>query len=298
MYRGERMNHISSFWFWLRKPQKSKLEQLLETLIIVVPIAFCIRTYFYGLYQVPTGSMETTMLVGERFFADKFTVLFREIQHGDIITFNDPSFPYSNNYFMNIFQRYVWGPSNWTKRVIGVPGDHLKGVVEDGKPVVYLNGEKLDEPYINKYPLLARVESDGLHYRSYNPDFAYEDQPFYQTTKQAVFFGKQLLKRCGMEWEKIPGTPAIEQGYNGDIFEVQLKDGEFWVMGDNRLGSHDSRFWSVGGKPLEGKLIHGKILFRIWSMDSTESWWIIDLIKHPIDFWKKIRWNRCLQFVY
>ena len=292
------MNPIMVFWRWVRKSQKSRWEQVVETLVVVLPIAFCIRTYFYGLYQVPTGSMETTMLVGERFFADKFTILFKGVQRGDIITFNDPSYAYSDNYMMNLFQRYVWGPSNWTKRVIGIPGDHVKGVIEDGHPVIYLNGERLSEPYINKYPLLARVENDGLHYRSYDPEVAYDEQPFYRTDKQSVFFAKQFLKRCNVEWEKIPGSPAIEQGYNGDIFEVTLKENEYWAEGDNRLGSHDSRFWAVGGKPLDGKLIHGKIVFRIWSMDSTESWWIVDLIKHPIDFWKRIRWNRCLQVVY
>ena len=79
---------------------------------------------------------------------NKFTVLFRDLKHGEIITFNDPLYPYSDNYFVNLWQRYVWGPSNWTKRVIGIPGDHIQGKIEDGKPVVYLNGSKLDEPYV------------------------------------------------------------------------------------------------------------------------------------------------------
>ena len=64
-------------------------------------------------------------------------------------------------------------------------------------------------------------------------------------------------------------------------------------MGDNRRGSFDSRGWGV----LKGDLIHGRILFRLWSSDSDESWWILDLIKHPIDFWKRMRWSRCLNVV-
>src|SRR4030095_10404314 len=97
--------------------------------------------------------METTMLVGERFFADKLSYNFRKPYHGEIIAFNDPEFTYAEGYFHNLFHRYVWGPSNWTKRVIGIPGDTIMGCIEDGKPVVYRNGEKLDEAYINKYPL-------------------------------------------------------------------------------------------------------------------------------------------------
>ena len=73
-----------------------------------------------------------------------------------------------------------------------------------------------------------------------------------------------------------------------DEFDVTLGENQFWMMGDNRLGSYDSR----GFGPVESKMIHGKILFRIWSIDSNEGWWIFDLIKHPIDFWKRVRWSR------
>ncbi|MDZ4123965.1 MAG: S26 family signal peptidase, partial [Hydrogenophaga sp.] len=52
-------------------------------IFIILLVIFLIRTFGFGLYQVPTGSMETTMLVGERFFADKFTPLFRPIKQGD-----------------------------------------------------------------------------------------------------------------------------------------------------------------------------------------------------------------------
>src|SRR5579871_884059 len=84
------------------------IKELAGLLIIV----FLIRTFGFGLYQVPTGSMEVTMLVGERFFADKFTILFAKPSRGQIISFNDPLFPYSTNPVVRLFQEYVWGPSN------------------------------------------------------------------------------------------------------------------------------------------------------------------------------------------
>lgn len=74
------INSIKKFWVWIRRPNKSTVAQYIETIVIILPLAFIIRTFFYGLYQVPTGSMETTMLVGERFFADKFTVLFSDLK--------------------------------------------------------------------------------------------------------------------------------------------------------------------------------------------------------------------------
>jgi hypothetical protein len=64
-------------------------------------------------------------------------------------------------------------------------------------------------------------------------------------------------------------------------------------MGDNRLGSKDSRFFG----PIKRNFIHARIIFLIWSLDSDESWWIIDLLKHPIDFWKRIRLGRCLHWI-
>lgn len=281
-------------------------------IVIIVTVVFIIRTFGFGLYQVPTGSMETTMLVGERFFADKLTVWFSPIQRGEIISFNAPQFPYSKNYVKNLWQRYIWGPDNWTKRVIGIPGDHLEGKLEEGKPVVYLNGKKLDELYLNKYPLIdaytrmPNEQSQKLFNNARTMSFSFipnkpwtpEDQPFYGNALQP----KQLiLDRPIAE----PGTPARDSqtGRIVDIFDVTLGEHQYWLMGDNRLGSWDSRWWG----PLNGQLIHGRIKFCIFSLDSLtgdysffdpRGWWIFDLVTHPISFWSKVRWNRCWKFVH
>lgn len=287
------MHFLHKFLAWTRRPNKSTLAQYVETIVVIVPIAFVIRTFGYGLYQVPTGSMETTLLVGERFFADKFTVLFKEIQHGDIIALNSPVYDYSDNYFINLFQRYVYGPENWTKRVIGLPGDHIQGIVEDGRPVVYRNGQKLDEPYLNKYPLLTIYHDGTFYHRSYNASFSYEDQPFYTMDSIDVQLAQRYLAKIGEEQLLMPYTPTIVNGRNVDEFDVHLEPNQIWAMGDNRKGSADSRYFG----PFDKQLIHGKIVFRLYSIDSYDSWAITDLLLHPIDFWKRVRWSRCLQFV-
>jgi signal peptidase I len=319
------------------KKQQQGFFATVREIVVLLLIVFLIRTFGFGLYQVPSGSMETTMLVGERFFADKFTYLFVHPKHGDVIACNSPVFNYSKNPVIRLFQDYVWGPENWTKRIIGVPGDIIKGVIEDGKPVVYRNGEKLNEPYINKYPLIAlwpeniallrqklkeqvipfRIEEQlgpqGLNayidqmiinnvnipWRSYDAAYSFEDQPFYRMEPSEVARDPQ-----GNPYFKVPGTPiapVVSQAekpagsyWNGtDEFYIELGSTQYWVMGDNRLGSQDSRFFG----PLEQRLIHGRILFRIWSLDSYESWWIVDLLKHPIDFWKRMRWSRFFEWV-
>ncbi len=280
---------------WYKRPNKSKLEQYIESIIIILPLAFLIRTYIYGLYQVPTGSMETTMLVGEGFFADKFSYLFRPIKHGDIVTFNDPNFDYSDNYFVNLFQNNVWGPANWTKRIIGVPGDYIQGKIENGIPVLYRNGEKLDEPYLNKFPLLSVFYGNCLLTVSYDQSYSYEDQPFYRMSSADVQLGKRWAETYKQDIMRFPRTPAFDQhGRNVDEFDIHLGPDQYWAMGDNRLGSLDSRFWG----PLARKLIHGKIILRIWSVDTHASWMILDFIKHPIDFWRHVRWRRCLHWMY
>lgn len=291
------MKLCRKMWAWFKRPNKSTFAQYVETFIIILPIAFVIRTYFYGLYQVPTGSMEVTMLVGERFFADKLTVNFSPPQRGDIITFNDPTFEYSDNKFMRLFQRYVWGPSNWTKRVVGQPGDHVKGVIEDGKPVIYINGKKLDEPYVNPHPLIGVYKEGRLppwDLRSYDENVSYEEQPFYSMKQEDVKRAKRIMSHYGHEEMRYPYEPIKgEYGGNRDEYDVQLAHNQYWALGDNRRGSNDSRYFG----PLAAEHIHGKIIWRLISIDSSDSWLIFDILAHPIDFWKRVRWSRFFQRV-
>jgi signal peptidase I len=289
-----------------------------KEIIGLVTLVFLIRTFGFGLYQVPSGSMETTMLVGGRFFADKLSYLFINPKIGDVISFNDPTYPYSSNTLSRLWENYVWGPANWTKRIIGLPGDVMEGRIEDGKPVVYRNGIKLDEPYINKYPLVAlfKVDPSGLYqhmqagcnneemyaytYYSCDPSKPLDAQPFYQINPHKIVIGKD--GKPLMLWPGHPIRPTMTdrvenpQGnvFDGsDVFYITLADDEYWCMGDNRMASHDCRFFG----PIKHSLIHGRILFCIWSLDSDESWFIVDLLKHPIGFWQRVRWHDCLSWV-
>lgn len=319
-----------------KQHKKQSLTSSIVEFCFLLVVVFLIRTFGFGLYQVPTGSMEKTMLVGERFFADKLSYNFRQPRRGEIIAFNDPSFKYSTNPLMKLFQHYVWGPSNWTKRVIGVPGDVIRGVIEDGKPVIYRNGEKIDEPYINGYPLIHvyRKDKEDIYaqlddeiqkasrgyrinqadvdryiaqrlreesmWRTYDSSKPYDQQPFYDLNEDRI-----VLDAQGNPELQIPGVPLESKNLKtvpdetrsnwnrSDVFYIKLGADEYWCMGDNRLGSHDCRFFG----PIKQEEIHGRIIFRIWSIDSDESWWIVDLIKHPINFWQRVRWSRFFQIM-
>ncbi len=261
-------------------------QNIVVQLGVLLGIVFLIRTFLFGLYLVPTGSMETTMLVGERFFADKLTPYFRPFKRGEIIAFDAPKFAYSDNSVKRIWQKYVWGPDNWTKRVIGLPGEHIRGAVENGKPVIYINEKKLDEPYLNKYPLIGlwvkrgsgADAQRGSVTKSFDPNVLFDKQPFYTINSDDIIQGANST--AYVLW---PGTPLPF-----DTFDRQLGDDEYWVMGDNRLGSNDSREWG----PLKREFIHGRIVFRLLSVDSQEGWLLWDIIRHPISFWSKVRPGR------
>lgn len=289
-------NFISRAIRWYKRPNKHYVADLLESLIVIIPIVFLIRTFVFGLYQVPTCSMETTMLVGERFFADKLTPFFSSPKRGEIVSFNDPTYKYSQNKWVNFYEQYAgWNVVNWTKRVIAVPGDHVEGKIEDGKPVIYINGEKIDEPYLNKYPIIyVPIKADDFTYRSYDPSKSLDDQPFYRFTPVEIARGKMYARDLSTLY---PATPVFSHKHaDVDVYDVHLGDNEYWMLGDNRQGSRDSRF--IGPVNLKKYIFHGRIIFRVWSVDSNESWWILDLLRHPIDFWKRVRWSRFLQVLH
>lgn len=334
---------------------KSFFQHIIEITGILL-LVFLIRTIGFGLYQVPSGSMETTMLVGERFFADKFSYWLRAPRVGEVIAFNDPYFKFSENTAQRLLQQYVWGPVNVTKRIVAGPGDTIEGKIEDGKPVIYVNNTKIEEPYVNTYPLIQVWKGDpkalkaqinemrkkmkeeivqsGLYsktdtsinefnldlaliqaakqrvmaqhsgLKSYNPSVSYEKQPFYRLSPERIIIDeddKPLLVHPGTphvaDVDATDATVASQSSrvWNGtDIFNVALAQDEYWMMGDNRQNSKDSRWFG----PIKQNQIHGKIVLRIWSVDSEESWWIVDLIKHPVDFFKRVRWKRFFQMIH
>ncbi len=278
------MKNFFSTRFW------RLLKEYLRALLIIIPLAFIVRSFGYGLYRVPSSSMEPTMLVGERFFADKCSILFSAPTRGEIIAFNDPNFLYSNNALMRVWQHYVWGPRNFTKRIIGIPGDRVQGMVtDDGITEIYLNGQKLEEPYVNSYPLIP-VQVEPEIWRTYDPSQSYDKQTFYQMKAEDIERVAKWFERRGRSVIRYPQQPLL-QGQGEDTFDVLLKENHYWVMGDNRIGSCDSRAWG----PLDGNYIHGKISYRLWSIDSESSWWIFDLVKDPLGCWKKFRWQRSFQ---
>jgi len=274
---------------------------------VLILIALALRIFVYGLYQIPTGSMETTLLVGDVLVGNKLTLWWKPPNHNDIIVFNDPDYTYSNNSVMRLIEHYVKGPINVTKRVIGVPGDHIVGVIEQQKPVVYRNGKRLEESYVNTYPIILLDDTahesldisgtDTEEFRSYDPDRSYDAQPFYaidenatvRTHKNEPFIRLPYTPVMDSSLSKLDG--AVDYWDGSDIFNVTLKVHQYWVMGDNRRNSLDSRLFG----PINVTRIRALIWFRLFSIDTSFYW--SDVMYAPWSFFNFIRWKQCCTFV-
>lgn len=214
-------------------------------------------------FVIPTGSMEDTLLIGDHLLVDKlayapsgsvskFLLPYEEPKHGDIIVFRYPA---------DIAQTFV-------KRVIGVPGDHLKLI----NRTVYRNGAPLYEPYV-------------YHRYSYDPmrdNFPHEPIPVQENPRA------EELQRDMLESHVVNG-------------EVVVPPNSYFAMGDNRDDSLDSRYW--GFVPRDS--IIGKPLIIYWSYRaSTEDLAgssVGSLFSHFIDlgehFFPRTRWSRTLRVV-
>ncbi|MBI4387575.1 MAG: signal peptidase I [Candidatus Omnitrophica bacterium] len=115
--------------FFRREPKKwlyDKWKEWGEPLVIAIILAVAIRTFLIGPYKIPTGSMEPTLMVGDRIFVDKLTYRFHPPKRGEIVVFKYPLDP----------------KKDFVKRLIAFGGEEVE--IRDGS--IYVNGAKLEEP--------------------------------------------------------------------------------------------------------------------------------------------------------
>ena len=210
-------------------------------------------------FVIPTGSMEDTLLIGDHLLVDKLAYAppgpltkhllpYEDVRRGDIIVFRYP---------VDIRQTFV-------KRVIGVPGDHIR--MENKR--VFLNGHPLDEPY--RYNKTEYIDS-------------YRDNFPSEPNAHLLGSAPDML---------------LNHVQNG---EVIVPSGYYFAMGDNRDSSLDSRYW--GFVPRENIIGKPLVIYWSYDA-STEALadpsilnWshILDMIEH---FPTKTRWNRTLRLIH
>lgn len=190
-------------------------ETLVQSLLSIIVIVLFVITFIVQAFQIPSESMENTLLVGDYLLVDKvhfgqgdplsWLLPYRPLTHGDIIVFHYPVDP----------------SQHFVKRVIGLPGDHIR--LRD--KTVFVNDFPLNENYA------IRVHGDHDLYRDNFPN-------------EADFSGQVDSK-----WR----SRMLQNIHAGEL--VVPKD-QYFVMGDNRDHSLDSRYWgfvprdNIVGRPL------------------------------------------------
>ena len=249
-----------------RHSDQTTISEYLESLLVTVILALFGTSFIVQAFKIPSASMESTLLIGDHLLVNKFIfggtgawyeklLPYRQLERGDIIVFK---YPYADH------QHFV-------KRVIGLPGDHLK--VVDGD--VYINGRRLNEPYAVHY---SSVFSDPFNYS-------------LPTVK-----GQMMSPNAIPEWK-----PQIKKYVQGD--EIVVPPGKFFAMGDNRDHSQDSRYWGF----VDRDAIMGRPFLIYWSVEATSgdysgdsTFWqrLKGVFETLVHLPSRTRWSRMLRTVH
>jgi signal peptidase I len=237
----------------------------LKVIVQALLIALVVRTFLFQPFNIPSGSMIPTLLIGDYLFVSKYA-------YG----YSDHSFPFSPNLFSGrifgsppkrgdvvVFKLPRDGQTDYIKRVIGLPGDNVQ--MKDGR--LYINGE-----IVPRQPI-ARVRTEGFYGGE-------AEVPTYQETLPGGVVHMII---------QIQG----DTGFNSNTQVFEVPSGQYFMMGDNRDNSTDSRVppdqGGVGFVPFENLVGHAEMIF--FSVGKGEPAW---------EFWKwpwTARWDRIFRIV-
>lgn len=200
----------------------------------ILLLVLCIRTFVAEPFRIPSGSLEPTLFPGDFILVNKYTYGLRlPVTNTKIVTLASPK-----RGDIVVF-RYPHNPSvDFIKRVIGLPGDHLSYIDK----VLYVNNKKIKQV---------------------------EQNPLVQTSASAYPRALKQEDLLGVKHEIFLRPDVVAD----DLYEIVVPQGHYFVMGDNRDESSDSRSW--GYVPEQNLL--GRAMFIWLSVDTTDV---------------KARWNR------
>lgn len=209
--------------------KKINMKEIKSTLLLIVAV-FAFRSTFFEPFRVPTGSMVPTIAIGDFIVTNKFSYGFK-LPFSDMYT--DPvyltKFTPPERGDVIVFKYPVDPNINFVKRVIGVPGD----VVEIVNKQVFVNGK-----------LTAAISPSPDLVKDFLDSFQGEKVNFSQVEHPGHPYIIQLTNR-----------PLIHDSFP----KMTVPQGKFFVLGDNRDFSADSRFWGF----VPEKYIKGKAMF-VW----------------------------------
>lgn len=286
---------------------KEKAKNFIETLLFALIGALLIKTFLLESSRIPTGSMETTIRVGDFVLVNKviygastprnipftnislpFVTLpsFREPARKDVVVFEWPG--EADSLRPNELMSYV-------KRLVGLPGDTVKIV----NKVLYVNGKEFFRPphiqYLNQYSIPAgriepRIFPKGAPWNEDNYG------PLYVPRKGDVI---PLSVKNVEQWRTIIDREfdrrVVGVNSNGQVTiegkpvtSYTLKKDYYFMLGDNRDNSYDSRFW--GFVPRDKIVGQAEIVYWSWDPEIP--------LSQPFDLLGSVRLNRIAKLIH
>jgi signal peptidase I len=242
------------------KRKEGGVAETIRVIVHALIIALVIRTFLFQPFNIPSGSMKATLLVGDYLFVSKYSygyshfslpfspplfsgrVLGSQPARGDVVVFRLPKDT----------------STDYIKRVIGLPGDKIQ--VVDG--VVNINGQAIK--------------------REAAPDFIEQEEG---VSEAPVKRWKETLPN-GVSYYTLD---LVQNGFADNTQVYTVPAGQYFMMGDNRDNSTDSRFSQVGTVPFENLVGRAQLIF--FSVYEGERAW---------EFWRwpfSVRWSRLFTLV-
>ena len=241
----------------MTKGKKNSFFGNLKSIFIAIFIALLIRSFIFEPFNIPSGSMKPNLLVGDFIFVSKYSYGFSK--HS--LPFSIPLIP--GKIFSNTPERgdvvVFKTPENnridYIKRVIGLPGDKIE--IKNG--IIFINGSEILRKKLNDF-LDTDNKTSNKRVRMYNEYFFNKEINILDITDNGIADNTQLFN---------------------------VPENHFFVMGDNRDNSQDSRFRStVGFIPYENLV--GKAQFIFFSLENAR---FLQIWKWP----NSIRYERIFQ---
>jgi signal peptidase I len=245
--------------------ERTSLREYVESLLVTVILALFGTSFVVQAFKIPSQSMEQTLLVGDHLLVNKFIF-------GGRGAWYERTLPYRpiRRGDIIVFKFPYDEHAHYVKRVIGTPGDHVKLADQQ----VYVNGRLQPEPFV--------VHDPGAPYDSFGDNFPPSGRHFLQRSVRAEW-AEQILNHVS----------------NG---ELVVPSNKYFVMGDNRDHSWDSRYWGF----VDRDAVMGRPILIYWSVDATSADYsdrsffgrVVGLADTLVHLPMKTRWSRMFHGVH